>query len=154
MAGRKPHRVFVYDEEGTYLCMFDSMTEFRKVYYPNDIGKRPLFVHKELGYEFHHMDDLELIAFNKRPGRDLVRKILAIHKSEYCKSIDSEDLNPILVFNLKHECIAEFKNARLLLKLMPHVNQSSLYRHLNVSKKVKTFNESGLFFEYKNKKDD
>jgi hypothetical protein len=150
MSGRKPHNVYVYDEDGTYICMFESISEFRAVYYPNDIGKRPIFTHKELDYEFHHMEDLNLIAFNKRPGRDLIRKILAIHKSEYCKPQDNaKDNKPVLVFNLKQECIAEFKNARLLLKLMPHISPSTLHRHLNIYKKTKSFNDMGLFFVYK-----
>jgi hypothetical protein len=154
MAGRKSQKVFVYDEDGTYICRFDSISEFREVYYPNDVGKRPVFLHEELGYKFHYMNDLNLIAFTKRCGRDLTRKILAIHNSEYCKSIDFENNNPVLVFNLKKQCIAEFKSARLLLKMMPHISQATLHRHLNTSKKIKSFNDHGLFFEYNHKQDE
>ena len=151
MAGRKPKKVYVYEDNGTYVCMFDNMVDFRKVYYPEDgIFKRPLFVHEELNFKYHYMKDLELIAVTDRSiGRDTIKRIIAIHDSEYCKK---EDINPqskaVQVFNLKNELIAEFKTARLLTKLMPHIHQSTLSRHLN-NQPVKTHNELGLYFKYK-----
>ena len=150
MAGRKPNEVFVYNSDGTYICMFDSMVDFRKVYYPTDISKRPLFVHEELGFKYHYMKDLELIAVTNRSiGRDRLKNIIIIHESEYCKKEDTiPDVKAVQVFNLKKELIAEFKTARLLTKLMPHINQATLSRHLN-NKSVKNYNELGLFFRYK-----
>lgn len=149
MAGRKPHKVFVYDEEGTYICMFDSMSDFRKVYYPKDMSSRPLFLHEELGSQYHYMEDLQLIAFNSRVYRDTIKKIIAIHNSEYCKKEDHESgKKPVEVYNLKNELIAEFKNARLAVKLMPHITANTIYRQL-AGPKVKTLNEAGLFFKYK-----
>jgi hypothetical protein len=151
MAGRQPQKVYVYDDQGTYICMFDNMVEFRKVYYPEDgVFKRPLFVHEELGFKYHYMKDLELIAITDRSaGRDTLKRIIAIHESEYCKN---EDSNPqskaVQVFNLKNELIAEFKTARLLTKLMPHIKQPTLSRHLN-NQPVKSHNELGLYFKYK-----
>ena len=78
MAGRQPHKVYVYDDQGHYICMFNSMQEFRKVYYPEDgIFKRPLFVHEELGFKYHYMKDLELIAVTDRSiGRDRLKNII------------------------------------------------------------------------------
>lgn len=149
MAGRKPQRVFVYDEEGKYICMFDSMVDFRKVYYPKDLFKRPLFTHEELSVKYHYMDDIELIAFSSRTNRDLIKRIIAIHNSEYCKKEDNDtDKKSVEVFNLKNELIAEFKTARLLTKLMPHINQATLSRHLN-TKDIHAQNILGLFFKYK-----
>jgi len=163
MAGRKPKKVYVYEDNGTYVCMFDNMVDFRKVYYPEDgIFKRPLFVHgvslctkiffvhEELNFKYHYMKDLELIAVTDRSiGRDTIKRIIAIHNSEYCKK---EDSNPqskaVQVFNLKNELIAEFKTARLLTKLMPHIHQSTLSRHLN-NQPIKSHNELGLYFKYK-----
>jgi hypothetical protein len=151
MAGRKPHKVYVYDEEGIYICMFENMVEFRKVYYPKDTFKRPLFVHEELGVKYHYMEDLQLVATPQRSaGRDLLKRILAIHNSEFCKKEDNNvETRAIQVFNLKNELIAEFKSQRLVLKFMPHLNQSTLSRQLNIAKHVKTHNELGLFFKYK-----
>jgi hypothetical protein len=152
MAGRQPRKVYVYEDNGTYVCMFDNMVDFRKVYYPNDIGKRPLFVHKELGFEYHYMEDLELIATTDRSaGRDLLKRIIAIHNSEFCKKEDNESSKkPIEVFNLKNELIAEFKNSRLLLKMMPHIAGPTLSSQLNNdSIKRRTYTECGLFFKYK-----
>jgi len=152
MTGRKPHKVYVYDDQGTYICMFNNMVEFRKVYYPKDgIYKRPLFVHEELNFKYHYMKDLELIAVTDRSiGRDTLKRIIAIHDSEYCKKEDSNpDTKPVQVFNLKNELIAEFKTARLLTKLMPHINQATLSKHINNTKPIKTYNDLGLFFRYK-----
>lgn len=152
MAGRDPLKVYVYDEKGSYICMFDSMVEFRKVYYPNDIGKRPLFKHEEFDIKYHYMEDLELIAVtNRAAGRDLLKRIIAVHNSEYCKKEDeNSDKRPILVYNLKNECIAEFKNLRILHKLMPHIHLTTVSRQLNsTTLNPKSHNEIGLFFVYK-----
>jgi len=150
MAGRQPHKVYVYDDQGIYICMFDNMVDFRKVYYPKDTNKRPLFVHEELGFKYHYMKDLELIAVTDRSiGRDRLKNIIIIHESEYCKKEDnSPHSKAVQVFNLKNELIAEFKTARLLTKLMPHINQSTLSRQLN-NQPVRNHNELGLYFKYK-----
>jgi hypothetical protein len=152
MAGREPKKVFVYGVDGTYICMFDNMVEFRKVYYPADTGKRPLFNHEELGVKYHYMLDLELIAVTtKSVGRDALKRIIAIHESEYCKKEDlSSDKKPVLVYNLKNECIAEFKNTRLLHKLMPHILPGTVSNQLNsTTLNPKSHNELGLYFVYK-----
>jgi hypothetical protein len=150
MAGRQPHKVYVYDDQGIYICMFENMVDFRKVYYPKDTNKRPLFVHEELGFKYHYMKDLELIAVTDRSiGRDRLKNIITIHESEYCKKEDnSPHSKAVQVFNLKNELIAEFKTARLLTKLMPHIHQSTISKHLN-NKPIKNFNELGLYFKYK-----
>lgn len=156
MAGRKPTRVYVYNEEGEYICMFENMQEFRDVYYPSDIGKRPLFNHEEFGVEYHYMEDLNLIAIHDRSnaGRDLLRRIIAVHNSEYCKKKDNHpDEKIVQVLNLKEEVIAEFKTQRLLLKLMPYVSEATLSRQLNLSTHKKKFNKNGLFFRYKEEKE-
>ena len=151
MAGRAPRKVYVYDDKGHYICMFENMVEFRKVYYPEDgVFKRPLFVHEELGFKYHYMKDLELIAVTDRSiGREGLKNIIAIHESEYCKKEDNDPQSKaVQVFNLKNELIAEFKTARLLTKLMPHISQSTFSKQLN-TKAVKSHNESGLYFKYK-----
>ena len=151
MAGRQPRKVYVYEDNGTYVCMFDNMVDFRKVYYPEDgIFKRPLFIHEELEFKYHYMKDLELIAVTDRSiGRDTIKRIIAIHDSEYCKKEDSNSQSKaVQVFNLKNELIAEFKTARLLTKLMPHIHQSTLSRNLN-NQPIKSHNELGLYFKYK-----
>ena len=151
MAGRQPKKIYVYNDEGVYICMFINMVEFRKVYYPKDgIHKRPLFNHEELSYEYHYMKDLKLIAITNRSlGRDNIKRIVAIHDSEYCKKEDNDvEAKAVQVFNLKNELIAEFKTARLLTKLMPHISQTTLSKHLNADN-IKTYSESGLYFRYK-----
>jgi len=151
MAGRKPKKIYVYNDDGSYVCMFLNMMEFRKVYYPKDgIYKRPLFRHEELSHEYHYMKDLKLIAITNRSlGRDKIKRLIAIHDSEYCKKEDYDvDAEAVQVFNLKNELIAEFKTARLLTKLMPHINQPTLSKHLNTNS-IKTYNELGLYFRYK-----
>jgi len=157
MAGKKPIEVFVYNTDGSYICKFDNMAEFRKVYYPNDIGKRPLFNNKELGIKYHYIPECEVIVYPERVGRDTTKQLLAIHNSEYCKQEDNfEDRKPVQVFNLKNELIAEFKTLRLLTKMMPHISHSVVARKLVFDEnhedrvyKAKKFTSLGLFFKYK-----
>jgi hypothetical protein len=151
MAGRKPHEIYVYDINGKYLFMFESMAKFREVYYPDDVSPRPLFVHTEIGYKYHYMKDLDLIAFEDRSvGRDNIKYIIAIHNSEYCKKEDVDNI--IQVYNLKNELIAEFKNLRLLSKLMPHLHISSVSRQLSVKNRIykkQKHTSLGIYFKYK-----
>lgn len=152
MGGRVPLKVFTYTSTGEYLQTFDSIQEFRQKYYSNDTGLRPIFRHKELGFEYHFNEKEKIVAVLERIGRDKIKRIVAIHNSEYCKKEDKTNKKPpVQVFNLRGELIAEFKNQRLLTKLMPHISQSTLTHQLTKSKNKfsKTYTPVGLFFKYK-----
>ena len=144
---RAKQQVFVYATDGSYVQTFPSGEEFRNNYYPEDIGKRPLFQWEELGFEYHINFSREIIAFRNRPGREKTKLILAIHNSEYCRKMD-EGETPVQVFNLKGELIAEFKSQRILTKLTG-ANPGYISDNLNKNKYVKKITKNGLFFKYK-----
>lgn len=156
MAGRKPVNVYVYDLDGVFICTFDSMVAFRAVYYPDDKFKRPLFVKRELGVHYELIRECGVIAYRERVFRDDTKFLIAIENSEYCKAEDNALKNkPIQVFNLKNELVAEFKTLRLATKMMPHISQATISRHL-INSETKTYSynpkrhtEVGLFFRYK-----
>lgn len=159
MAGRKKKQIRVYNNEGKFIETFDSQTDCLKIYFPNDISKRPLLVNnikilslyhkKEINVKYGTIDN-KLYFFDKAINRDDVVYIHKISISKYCKK---EKEKTIEVYNIQDEKIAEFRSLRLLTKMMPHINQSVINRQLNrKSLNVKRHKglEEDLFFKYKN----
>jgi len=151
MSGRPNQKVHIYSLDCAYIISFDCINDFRKHYWPEDIGKRPLFLKKENGCEYEIIDEAEIIALKCRPGREAIRLILAIDSSEYCKAQDQDDdYKPIEVYNLRGDLIAEFKTQRLagLLCSVPLVRISQqLTRKPSI--KNKQVYPGGLIFKYK-----
>lgn len=151
MSGRPKRQVFVYATDGSYIQKFESENDFRRAYYPDDVGKRPIFAWNELGYDYHLNLSYEIMAFRERPGREKVKLILAIHQSEFCKDTDYDE-TPVQVFNLKGELIAEFRSQRILKKFAPNKYTTAHQRlsstGFNNVYKV-TNPPGGLFFRYK-----
>lgn len=158
MAGRTPIPVYTYALDGKYQGKFDNMSQFRKVFYPDDLFKRPLFKHRELDIYYEYIPEAQTIAFKERVYRDTVKRIVRIIESDFCKDMDSKYTGkPVEVYNLKGEKIAEFKTPRLALKLMPHLSGGLIHGQLRTTlkehlKSPDSHNESGLFFKYKNEK--
>ncbi len=113
MAGRPKEKVHIYSLDCAYIRTFDCINDFRKHYWPEDIGKRPLFLKKENGCEYEIIDEAEIIALKCRPGREAIRLIIAIDSSEYCKPQDSNNPKPVQVYNLRGDLLAEFASQRL-----------------------------------------
>lgn len=153
MSGRPRIKVHVYDFDCKYIRTFDCINDFRKHYYQDDIGKRPLFQEQELGHNYQVIEEAELIALTSRPGREPIRLILAIHFSEYCAKQDQGINQAIQVFNMRGDLLAEFASQRLACKLMPHVSQAEISRQLNKQVKQgikpKKVIKTGLVFKYK-----
>lgn len=151
MAGRAPIKVYIYRFDGKYLGFFDNITMFRGVYFPEQHYKKPLFTKNELGCDYEILDDCEIVAVQEKIGRETIKKIVAIDKSEFCKNEDNFSARrPVQVYNMKGELIAEFKTQRLLTKMMPHINQPTLTRQLK--KGGSTFHAhltTELFFKFK-----
>ena len=145
MSGRLKQKVYEYSTLGKYIRDYESISEYRDIYFSQDIGKRPIFQHNELGIDYHIFD--EIIILKERPGREIIKLLYFIHNSKYCNTgVD----RPVQVFNLKNELIAEFKNTVLLLKLMPDLNKVTLSNQLN--RKTNNPHKSrklGLTFKYK-----
>jgi len=145
MSGRVKQKVYEYTKTGKYVRDYESISEYREIYFSKDQGKRPIFTHTELGMDYNVID--EIIILKERPGRETIKLLYFIHNSKYCNTgID----RPVQVFNLKNELIAEFKNTVLLLKLMPHLSQVTVSHQLN--RKTSNPHKSrrlGLTFKYK-----
>ena len=146
MSGRKKQKVFRYTKDGIYLKTYDCINDFRKELYPEDIAPRPIFNHKVLGKDYHIARD-DSMSFKSRTYRDDVKYLRAIVDSPYCKSIDKS--KPIEVLNIKQEIIAEFKNLRLLTKLMPHISYATINNQLNRNTVRERHSALGLIFRYK-----
>lgn len=148
MAGRIPIQCFEYNLKGKFIREYTSIQEVREKYFPNDIGKRPLF---SPGKEDYFISPNNTIIANYRIGRNKIRKLERIRKCPYCKNYKNTDDSPIEVFNLKGEKIAEFKNA-YILSLMTGISQRTIWDRLNVqSLKNNKPNSDNLEYKYKYK---
>lgn len=149
--GRPKIKVYVYDSSDcSYIRTFDTISDFRNHYWPNDIGKRPVFQKKELGCDYEIIEDVSIIALTCRPGREAIRLILNIDSSEYCKAQDRFDNIPVQVFNLRGDLIAEFASQRLA-GLLCASDKTLINHHLKRDAKVKPKKvfPGGLIFKYK-----
>lgn len=149
MSERPSIKVHMYNGKGAYIQSFESIAEFRKEYFPNDIGKRPILVYKEFDIEYYYNKEFDYIIMSSRPGREKIKQIIAVHNSEFCKKQDNNDQKPVQVLNLRGEVIAEFKSQRLLSKLVPNMTTVGYGRALNSKAKRANITRSELFFQYK-----
>ena len=156
MSGRPKQQIYMYGLNGKYIGKFDSKSDFRKAYFPDDIGARPLLTMKERivtprineVVNYHIIDD-ETVIFDRRVYRDDIRLLVKIHYSEYCKKSDSKHETPIEVLNLKGEVIATYRNLRILTKLLPHIPTGTIHSQLEKRTGCKSYTSTGLFFRYK-----
>lgn len=139
----------MYNGKGAYIQSFESIASFRKEYFPNDIGKRPILVYKEFDIEYYYNREFDYIIMSARPGREKIKQIIAVHNSEFCKKQDANDQKPVQVLNLRGEVIAEFKSQRLLSKLVPNMTPTGINRALNSKAKRANITKSELFFQFK-----
>lgn len=146
MSGRLKQKVYEYDLKGKFIRDYESVNDYRKLYFPNDSinSKRPIFNYTELDIKYNIYDDT--IIFLTRPGRKTIQLIVAIDNSKYCNTIKGK---PVEVLNLKDEIVAEFANRDVLLKMMPHVCQATLSRHLGGLRDIKNKGQLGLKFRFK-----
>lgn len=148
MGGRKSIEVVMYDFTGKFIRTFESMNEFRRTYFSDDVGNRPLFVREAGNHKYELLD--EGIAFTERVGRDKALYVLDIINSPYCKKSDLGE-TPVEVINLEGDVVAEFRSLRLLTKMMPHIKQSTISYSLNNTKNHNKRGGCGLKFRYKTK---
>lgn len=139
----------MYNGKGAYIQSFESIASFRKEYFPNDIGKRPILVYKEFDIEYYYNREFDYIIMSARPGREKIKQIIAVHNSEFCKKQDDTDQKPVQILNLRGEVIAEFKSQRLLTKLVPNMTPTGIGRALNSKAKKANITKSELFFQFK-----
>jgi hypothetical protein len=148
MGGKSKIKLHVYYGDGSYKESFDSISEFRADYYPNDIGKRPILTYNEKGVNYHYSKEGDWFVTDCRPGREAIKHIIAIHESEYCKLQDNVDNKPVRVFNLRGDLIAEFKSVRLCGLMVPSLANSNISRQLHPIRKVSNKVKCGLRVAY------
>lgn len=145
--GWEKQKVYLYANDGKYLRQYNSRSEFLKDYFPDDIGKRPLFVSERVndrpsfGYEL--LPDNTFIC-KSRLGKEFLRKHEYIVNSIFCNNIKNS--KPVECFNLAGEKIAEFLNTRVLENLTK-ISRHRVYHSCSTNHKKVTKNE--LLFKYK-----
>lgn len=145
MAGREKIKLYSYNLEGKDAQKFESTSDFRRAYYSDIKGKKPIFTHNTMGLDYGIHKDR--IVFKSPVGRKKAVLCYRIHTSPYVKNEDKLDIRPIQVLNLEGEVIAEFKTLRLLTKLT-NINPSLVTRQLT-STTTSCAKTSGLTFKYK-----
>ena len=146
MAGRPMIKCFEYNSNLEYVREYESVQSVRDVYFPNDIGNRPLF-HKQKDY--FKSKDGNFIA-NYRIGREALRKAERVRNCKFCKTNGNIKEKEVEVFNLLGIKVAEFKSAHIA-SLMTGISQKTVWARLNysTSKFNVTPNRDNLEFKYK-----
>lgn len=148
-AGREKKPLYLYDNDGYFIKEYESQSDFMREYYPNDINGRPLFVptknkYSRGNYGYDLLKDGNFIC-KTRLGREKLRKYEFIVNSIYCKNLKSE---PIEVFNLAGDKIAEFINYNLASKML-NIDASTIWKQVNYKTDSKT--KRDLIFKLKPK---
>ncbi|MGH1520568.1 hypothetical protein [Chryseobacterium sp. JK1] len=147
--GRPNKNVFEYDFNGKYLRKWTSENDFRKHYYTEDKGNRPLFVDDIKGI-YYHITHNDTIALIERPGRDFILYMLRVHNSELCNFKKNEGYyKPIQMFNLKDELLAEFSSLRIAEYLLK-ISRVSISNQLKRGDRKTRGLTGDYYFQYKN----
>lgn len=107
-SGKEKIKIYHYDKEGNFIKQFESLVKLREEYFPQDIGKRPLF--NSIKWNKFQYDTLEdgTHYSNYRIGREKLLKFEKMYNSNLCMKNDFK--KPVVMYNLLHEPIATFNN--------------------------------------------
>jgi hypothetical protein len=141
---QNPIQVVLYDKKGKFIQLFRTISEYRSLFFKEDIGKRPVFNNKIENTEYHVNGDF--IAFKEKVGRKKAVLFYKIHNCSLCS--ENKEKKPVQIINYKNEVIAEFKNTKILFKLMPHLSETTIHNQLKKSKSVKTSSPLGFFIRF------
>jgi hypothetical protein len=159
--GRVPIGIRVYNNKGTFIEKFESMSAFRKQYFPEDVGIRPIFTKKRTIFSNYKGKEIalkygvinnEYYVFTETIYRDDVRHLHAVENSPFCVNSKSSD-KIVEIYNINNEKIGEVISQNILTKLLPNVSQHKISTQLSSSGlKVKRTPGLGeeLIFKYKN----
>jgi hypothetical protein len=143
--GKNPIRLFHYDENFKFIKKYESCNEFRKEYFPNDIGTRPLFPKgsKRTKYKYQKLPDGTYIS-TYRIGREKIIHLERIINSPFCftKSTNSKMIG---IYNLLDEEIAVVKDIHVASLLTGKLT-SSIYQSLNNENRTQCHE---IYFKYK-----
>ncbi len=143
-SGKEKQKLYLYNKDGKYLKTYESQSDFRNEYFPEDKNKRPLFDSKRWKHFKYDVLPDGCYYSNYRIGRDNLLKFERISNSKYCFNNAKHD-KAVEVFNLLHEKIGEFKSIHLA-HLLTGENKSNIYRDCN---KCKGEPKSEYYFKYK-----
>lgn len=124
MSGREKIKVFQYNRVGRFIRSYQSISEVRDLYYPDTVGKYPMFVKNE---EYHLLPD-DTIVVKHRIYRDDVVKMF--YRMDNPLIFTENDIDPIDVFNMDGDLIATFINPRTA-SILTGFSDASIYSSLN-----------------------
>lgn len=152
-AGRLPIKIYEYSMEGKYIGSYNCINDYRTKYYPDDAGKRPLFINRVNQVDYDISPE-NTIVFKQRVYRDVIKYYLKIINSLYC-NFNNTNNRKIEVINLKGEVLAEFANANvakhMLRGLLPDTTIAS---QISKSTTVLSKFNSELICRYKQEEND
>lgn len=144
MSGRVPIKVYQYDNEGKFLKTFNSMSEVRVQYFPNDIGKRPLFGSRDYIKDYTILNDNTLISLN-RIGRQKVKFLFKLHDNKYVpkKKIIKQEIE---CYNLAGDLLGTFTSI-FAASILCNIPFAMVHKQLN--RNTGTGQNRNLIFKYK-----
>jgi len=116
MAGKKPKKIFEYTPNGKYVQTFETMSDCRRVHFSHIRGKIPILRLEKLGTKYTILENGNILV-KERIGRDKIKFLLRVDKSEYCTNLIETDYNPIEVYNLEGVLLLEARNMNVLTKM-------------------------------------
>jgi len=141
--GQEKIKLYHYDSNGKFIKEFDCMSDLRKEYFSQDIGKRPLCRSKR--WQLFNYDILPDNTYysNYRIGRDKLLKLERVVNSSYCVN-NTTDNTIVKMYNLLNEEVATFKNIHIA-SLATKIPQSTIYYSCNEGKGMP---KEEIYFKY------
>jgi hypothetical protein len=146
MPGKKPIKVYQYEDTGKYVRNFASLSDCRAVLWPEIKGKKPILVLERLGLRYSKTPTGGYV-FEQRVPRDTIQHIRRIENSIYCSKVITDREKIIQVFNLEGTLLLEARNINVLVK-MTGVDDVTVLNQLAGKGPMKS-KSSGFFYKYK-----
>jgi len=145
MSGRQKIKVFRYNNDGSFIESFDCLNDARNKFYPDTIGKYPMFSKNN---DIHVLPDDTLLFKKKRTYRDDIVKLYRIINDKFSNiRIGKYDNTPIECYSLNGDKIAEFKNITIA-SIILNIPYATIYKRVKIDK-MYTKSEDGLIFKFK-----
>ena len=124
MSGRERIVTYQYNRRGKFIAKYNSLAEVRSIYYPDIIGKYPIFARIK---DYHLLPD-DTIILKSRMYRDYVVRLF--NRIENPLIFNESDINPIEVLNMDGDVIASFINAKAI-SVLTGISDKSIWDSLN-----------------------
>ena len=124
MSGREKIETYQYDRKGKYIAKYNSLAEVRSKYYPDIIGKYPIFARIK---NYHILPD-DTILLKDRTYRDYVVRLF--HRIENPLIFKESDIRPVEVLNMDGDVIATFINPQAA-SILTGISDHNMWSFLN-----------------------